>query len=284
LRIYVVVCDGVTTTLVQRMAPTGARRKLAVNVTSLRRIIEISATLIALLLAAMAMHAWLAEHDDQLRLQATIAAQKQLLEAADTRERDRTAALKDTLAQIESLKRSVQTPAEILRDLPKYLPLPQPISMAPAAGTSASQQGTAISNDQACRSGDACASRGTMARTPASRDTLPAAESSQADSLPSHREPLPDSPVPAAQIPTADLKPLYDYVQDCRSCQAQLAAAKLNAADNAAKLTAISRERDAALTAAKGGTFWRRLRRNALWFAVGVGAGTVAACANGHCR
>lgn len=252
--------------------------------TSLRRIIEISATLIALLLAAMAMHAWLAEHDDQLRMQATIAAQKQLLEAADTRERDRTAALKDTLAQIESLKRSVQTPAEILRDLPKYLPLPQPISIAPVADSSTSKQGTVISNDQPCRSGDACAARGAMARTLASRGTLPAAESSQSNSLQSHREPLPDSPVPAAQIPTADLKPLYDYVQDCRSCQVQLAAAKLDAADNASKLSAITRERDAALTAAKGGTFWRRLRRNVLWFAVGAAAGTAAACASGHCR
>jgi hypothetical protein len=95
---------------------------------------------------------------------------------------------------------------------------------------------------------------------------------------------LPDAPIPSAQIPAADLKPLYDYIQDCRSCQAQLAAAKLDTADNAAKLSAITRERDAALTAAKGGTFWRRLRRNALWFAVGAGAEAVALCGTGHCR
>ncbi|MGC1629293.1 MAG: hypothetical protein WA735_20745, partial [Candidatus Acidiferrales bacterium] len=67
-------------------------------------------------------------------------------------------------------------------------------------------------------------------------------------------------------------------------CQAQLATAKLNAADDAAKLAAITRERDAAITTAKGGTFWRRLRRNALWFAVGAGAGAVALCGTGHCR
>jgi hypothetical protein len=93
---------------------------------------------------------------------------------------------------------------------------------------------------------------------------------------------LPDAP--PAQIPAADLKPLYDYVQDCRSCQAKLAAAKQDSVDNAAMLSALKRERDAALTAAKGGTFWHRVRRNAQWFAIGVGAGAVALCGTGHCR
>jgi hypothetical protein len=61
---------------------------------------------------------------------------------------------------------------------------------------------------------------------------------------------LPDAPIPTAQIPAADLKQLEDYVQDCRACQAQLAA-RQNSADNAAKLSAVTRERDAALTASK---------------------------------
>lgn len=52
----------------------------------------------------------------------------QLLDAADAREHDRQAALKGTLAQIEALKRDAQTPAQILRELPQYLPLPQPVS------------------------------------------------------------------------------------------------------------------------------------------------------------
>ncbi|MGA7915309.1 MAG: hypothetical protein WCA00_08750 [Candidatus Acidiferrales bacterium] len=104
--------------------------------------------MLALLVAAMAFHAWLAAHDDQLRMQSTIAAQKQLLDAADARERDRATTLKDTLAQIEALKRSVQTPAEILRDLPKYLPLPQPITIAPSGSASAPEQGSAASENR----------------------------------------------------------------------------------------------------------------------------------------
>ena len=250
---------------------------------SVRRILEISATVIALLIAVMAVHAWMAEREDQLRMQATIAAQKQLLDAADVRERERDSALKDTVAQIESLKRAAQTPAEILRDLPKYLPLPQPITMLPGCGPHAWRpagdwpvpRGAMCGKGQLHRIGRARSSAVIAAHFP---------RPAKHGSLFPQRQSLPDAPIPSAQIPASDLKPLYDYVQDCRSCQAQLAAAKLDAADSAAKLSAISRERDAALTAAKGGTFWRRLRRNALWFAVGAGAGAAALCGTGHCR
>jgi hypothetical protein len=249
--------------------------------TSLRRILEISGTLLALLVAAMALHAWLTEHDDRLRMQATIAAQKQVLDAADARERDRDGALKDTLAQIEALKRSVQTPAEVLRDLPKYLPLPQPITMVPTVSPAAAgQRGTGTSEELTCSGHDGC-SPTSASQTPLSKAT---SQSSPHPSSALQHQDLPNAPVPTAQIPAADLKPLYDYVQDCRSCQAQLATAKLNAADNAAKLSAITRERDAALAVAKGGTFWRRLRRSALWLAVGASAGAVALCGTGHCR
>ncbi len=85
----------------------------------MRNTLEISGILLAVLLAAMAFHAWLTEHDDRLRLQATIATQKQALDAADVRERDRAVTLKDTVAQIDALKRATQTPAQVVRDLPK---------------------------------------------------------------------------------------------------------------------------------------------------------------------
>ena len=245
-----------------------------------RRTIELIAFFAALLIAAMSFHAWLASHDEQQRLQSTLAAQKQLFDAADARETARTAALNDTLAAINKLKSSTLTPDQVLSALPKYLSLPQPITLAntsarpPAASLigrggsqtrpftppSSTQQGTAPSENSA---------------------PVPSAPSPNSPSAPSalsafvSPEKLPSAP--AAQIPVADLKPLFDFVQDCRSCQAQLAAAKQNSADDAAKIAALTRERDAALTAAKGGTFLRRLRRNALWFAVGAGIGYAAA-------
>jgi type II secretory pathway pseudopilin PulG len=224
------------------------------------RSIEIAISVLALILAALAFHAWLASRDDQIRLQATLAAQKQLLDAADARKRDRATTLQDTLAQIDALKRATQTPAQILRDLPKYLSLPQPITLAPAdAGNSPSVPGKGITDQQ----GSGPSEKSGASASPASEN-------------------LPDAP--AARIPAADLKPLYDFVQDCRACQAQLAAAKLNTADDATKIAALMRERDAAIKAAKGGGVWLRLRRNALWFIVGAGAGAVALCGTGHCR
>jgi hypothetical protein len=250
----------------------------------MRNTLEISGILLAVLLATMAFHAWLTEHDDRLRLQATIATQKQALDAADTRERDRAVTLKDTLAQIDALKRQTQTPAQVIRDLPKFLSLPQPITLdTPQSATPATQQGTVPSKTTPCLAKKGCPV------PDASRSSVQSpAETSSGDESPALVAPttdlqdLPDSP--SAQIPAADLKPLFDYAQDCRSCQAQLAAAKQNATDDAAKLTAVTRERDATVVAAKGGTFWQRLRRNAVWFAVGAGAGAAAVCGTGHCR
>ena len=98
-----------------------------------RHKIEIAAFCAALLLAALIFHAWLAAHDDQLRLASTLATQKQALDAADARERDRNATLKDALAQIDTLKRKAQneTPAQLARALQDALSLPQPITIAP---------------------------------------------------------------------------------------------------------------------------------------------------------
>jgi uncharacterized protein YkwD len=206
----------------------------------------------AVLLDAMAFHAWLTEHDDRLRLQATIATQKQALDAAATRERDRAVTLKDTLAQIEALKRQTQTPTQELRDLPKFLSLPQPITLnSPQNVSPATQQGPAQSKTAPCVAKKGC---------PSPTETSPSLES-PALAAPTSQQDLPGAP--SAQIP---------------------AAAKQNATDNAVKLAAATRKRDAAVVTAKGGTFCQRLRRNALWFVVDAGAGAAAVCGTGHCR
>jgi hypothetical protein len=264
-----------------------------------RRKIEIAAFCVALLLGAMAVHAWLASRDEQQRLASTLAAQKQLLDAADARERTRQSALDDTLAQIENLKRETQTPAQILLDLPKYLSLPQPITMTPAAGqgTRKSAKGAAPLESAAVEESKDGVGRPNSSPTKSDGREAPSDLPSSADGRPRSPTLLPQNVAPfagpqrtpaspvvssqtcdqagncAAQIPSADLKPLYDYVQDCRACQAQLAAAKQNASDDVTKIAALARERDAAVTASKGGTFWRRVRRNAEWFAVGAALG-----------
>ena len=316
-----------------------------------RRTLEILAICISLLVAALAFHAWLASHDDQLRLQATLASQKLVLDAADARERDRSAALKDSLAQIDSLKRQVQTPEQILRELPKYLQLPQQIRMSPAptpndsvlssppiknapatsdmdtqgppnapqkgtasplkrlmndlhrfAGSSEKSSAASVASELAPRAvnqssplsvsdarvpGPASGPQQSVSPSPenqeSNRDTKSALS---ADSI---VQSLEDSSstllaAPTAEISAADLKPLYDFVQDCRACQIKLAAAKQDASDNALKITALTRERDAAITAAKGGSFWLRLRRNSHWLVIGAAASAGILCGTGHCR
>jgi HAMP domain-containing protein len=197
---------------------------------TLRRTVELVAFALALLIAAMALHAWLVS---------------------------RQSALAQTLAQIENLKRATQTPQQIVSAIPQFISLPQPITLTPT------QQGIQAPNATA------------RFPNPGTSDTSKPSPSSGANrGADSSDAALPSAPT--AQIPTADLKPLYNYIQDCRSCQAQLASAQQNAADDASKIEALTKERDAAVTASKGGTIWRRLSRNALWFALGAAA-TLAA-------
>jgi len=78
-------------------------------------------------------------------------------------------------------------------------------------------------------------------------------------------------------LPTADLKPLYDYAVDCQECRAQLSAVQGNLVDEKTKTQALTKERDSALQAARGGSVLRRVARAAKWFAIGAAAGAVAA-------
>ena len=95
-------------------------------------------------------------------------------------------------------------------------------------------------------------------------------------------QPSPAQPEPPAEaiIPQADLKPIYDYLQDCRACEASLTVTRDDLTDERAKLAAVSVERDAAIRAARGGGFWSRLRRNTKWFVIGAAAGALAATAS----
>lgn len=93
----------------------------------------------------------------------------------------------------------------------------------------------------------------------------------------SARQGLPESP--GAVIPAGDLKPLYDFGIACQECQAKLDAATKDRADDAVKLAAVTKERDAAIVAAKGGKFWTRVKRSAKWLAIGIGVGAAAAVA-----
>jgi type II secretory pathway pseudopilin PulG len=90
---------------------------------------------------------------------------------------------------------------------------------------------------------------------------------------------VPNAPAPQASavIPAQDLKPLYDFTIDCKTCQAKLATAQNDLLDEQKKTAALTKERDDALRIAKGGSPWRRVARAAKWLLIGAAAGAIAA-------
>jgi len=227
--------------------------------------IRLVALFAAAALGVALIMAWRAERRDRDALQAELAATKQLLAAADSRQRDRDTQLAQTLASLAAQKRVVTTPAQILRELPQTIPLPVPLTLQPdAAASSLSTRASAPSADT--KSG------GNPPGNPAAR-ALQAAHAHPGEAQVSNDE----APQPKVVIPTEDLKPLYDFALDCKACQAKLAASQGDLTDERTKTAALTKERDEALRAARGGSLIHRIARAAKWFAIGAVAGAIAA-------
>lgn len=99
------------------------------------------------------------------------------------------------------------------------------------------------------------------------------------------------TPSAIASIPQADLPVLRDEVTQCQVCAQKLSNAQSDLSSEHEKevlageqLSAMTKERDAAVTAAKGGSKWARIKRAAKWLAVGAGIGAAALCGSGHCK
>ena len=187
---------------------------------------------------------WRADRRDRTQLAAELAATKQLVAAADSQQHTRDARLAETLKSLAAEKRAVVTPAQILSALPRELGLPSPIVLQTTPAAS--------SNNTPAKSGK-----------PAGGNDSPASSA---------------KPAPAqAILPAEDLKPLYDFTIDCKACQAKLSTAQSDLADEQKKTAALTKERDAAVRIAKGGTAWRRIGRAAKWLLIGAAAGAIAA-------
>lgn len=99
-----------------------------------RHKLEIAGAILALVVIGIIGGSWLGAREEGIRLKAMLDAQNAVLADASKREAAREAALKDSLAQLEDLKKRTQTPQEVVRQLPQVLPLPQPITLnLPAA-------------------------------------------------------------------------------------------------------------------------------------------------------
>jgi hypothetical protein len=213
----------------------------------IRIYLRIGVFIVAALLSVFIASAWRAQRRDRTQLAQDLATTRQALAEATSRQQQRDADLQALLAKLESQKRTVTSPAQIVHELPVTLHLPVPLILSPSnlsnsAGTLGKlQTGTASANQWGPQ-------------------TTP--NNLQKEQV---------------ILPAQDLKPLYDYTVDCAECQARLTALKASLADEETKTAALSRERDNALRIARGGSIWRHVARTAKWFAVGAVAGAIAA-------
>ena len=101
---------------------------------------------VAFLLALAVHFSWRANQRDRAQLASELAATKQILSAADARQRDRDTQLAQTLAALAAEKRATATPAQIVRELPAQISLPSPIALqsALASPNSPSPQTNAV--------------------------------------------------------------------------------------------------------------------------------------------
>ncbi len=243
-------------------------------------------------LAATLVISWRDGRRDRARLATQLAAAQQSLAAAASRQHDRDAQLAQTLAAIEAQKSARLTPDQIVARLARQIPLPAPLTLHSApSGESASSASSASSGSRDARPAPAEGVNAPLANRDALRHAVAETAEEPREQAAVARNPrsaAPASPVPGKVIPDAplaheavlpaqDLKPLYSFALDCQACQARLAAAQADLADEKLKTASLARERDTALQAAKGGSLLRRVARAAKWFVIGAAAGALAA-------
>jgi hypothetical protein len=220
-----------------------------------RIVLRLAEILVPVLLAITIYVSWQADRRDRDQLASQLAAAQQTIAQASVNQHDRDTLLNQTLAQISAQKQAAVTPAQILKDLPNAISLPQPITLQPSKPENVG-------------------ARFIVPTTGATSTTPPPAAAQSR---------LPDNPTPKsaqptdAVLPATDLKPLYDFALDCKACQAKLAASQRDLTDEKTKTAALTKERDAAVRTAKGGSALRRIARAAKWFAIGAAAGAIAA-------
>ena len=197
---------------------------------TLRAKIEALAAICILVAGALIVRSYLDARADQLRLQATITAQQGIIASAQQQMQSLDAAAKQRDAQTQATIAAMQHAVARVQT-------PQQIAawIPPQLPTPAP---LAVS--------------------------IPSATAAN---------PAPDA---IARIPQQDLPAIRDMIESCKECSVKLNAAQQDVASKdqqlrlaGEQLSAMQRERDAALTAAKGGNLWRRIQRNALWFFIG---------------
>lgn len=234
-----------------------------------RILLRLAEILVPVILAITIYVSWEADRRDRVQLATQLAAAQKTISDAAASQHNRDTLLNQTLAQLAAQKQAAVSPTQILSDLPNAISLPAPITLQAEAAP-------AIEPVNPAAESGAPQPAKNQAAAP-----MDAAKDPQALPIQNGPSPSPASTVAGqttdAVLPAADLKPLYDFAMDCKACQAKLAASQSDLNDEKAKTAALTKERDAAVTAAKGGSILQRILRAAKWFVLGAAAGAIAA-------
>ncbi len=230
-----------------------------------RRMFEIAVSAVAVVSIALSVNVWLRSREAQHQLASAFSVEQKLIAQSDLSKRQQDQELKSLLKEIEKVKQRTQTPAQVIKQLPKYLALPKPITIPSAREPGSREVQSASNRDTSKTSG---------------RIRLVAPDSHVSQS----KRSIVVVPAPSLQdrggldadLPLQDLKPLFDYVQDRRICDAEIKASRKAMADDSVKMAALTRERDLAIRTARGGSFWHRARQGLVLFAFGAIAGYTA--------
>jgi hypothetical protein len=92
-------------------------------------ILKLAAIVLGAALCVAVFFSWRTEQRDRAQLASELASTKKLLADTDARQHERDAQLAQTLAVLAREKQTITTPIQIVRELPKEIPLPLPISL-----------------------------------------------------------------------------------------------------------------------------------------------------------
>jgi len=193
---------------------------------------------LAVLLAVfciVAGHGWLKEHEAAVQVAAQQQATNEYIKNVQLQEAANQARLDATLAQLSDLKKTVQTPAQVVAALPKVMPsLPEPIHQV---------------TDAQAKAADAVIDSAGTSDTPIQAGDL--------------------------VIPKDDAKQFFDQQIDCEADQARVEADRETIANLNSVVTAKNALIAQQNIALKGGTKWKRFKHDLKVGAVGVGVGAV---------
>ncbi len=160
---------------------------------------------------------------DRARAEERIAALETQKHQSDEQIKTATEQLREVLKQLDQVKQRVQTPTQVIREIPQYInqPLPQPITY-----------------------------------------TLP--------------EPTKENPHPepvSANVPAADLKPIFDSLVEGKQCKEELNVCQGTVQLKETQIVATEKQLAEEKKIAKGGGFFNRLGRAAKYVGIGIAVG-----------